>query len=71
LIVHLVDDGREDLLARTVPVADRHPHDLALLVLVALVAESDRGGLPPLAKLVDEERRVEVEREHANLRTGH
>src|SRR5262245_13371850 len=42
LDVDLVDDRREDALPRPVAVADRHPDQEALLVLVGLVAEPDR-----------------------------
>jgi hypothetical protein len=41
--------------------ADRHEHDLALAVLLALVAKPDRGRLAAALQLVDEDRRVEVE----------
>src|SRR4051794_24007393 len=54
----------EDALARRVLVADRDEHDLALLVLVRLVAEANRRCLAALAQLVDEQGRVEVEDEH-------
>src|SRR5262249_15016717 len=64
LDVDQVDDRGEDLLARTVPVAHRHPDQLTLLVLVALVAEPDGRRLASLAELVDEQRGVEVQREH-------
>src|SRR3712207_2566502 len=36
LDLHLVDHGREDLLARAVAVADRDPDEMAALVLVRL-----------------------------------
>src|SRR5690606_7050448 len=52
---------REDLLARPVPAADGHPHDLATVVLSRLVAQPDRRGLPAALELVDEDRRVEGE----------
>src|SRR5690242_8633186 len=63
LHLNVVDHGREDLLARLVPVADRDPDDLPALVLPRLVAQPDRRGLPPTAQLVDEDRRIEVEDE--------
>src|SRR5919106_1132569 len=64
LHVDAVDHGLEDPLARRVlePHGD-HDH-LALAVLLALVAESDRRGLAAALELVDEDRRVEVEDEH-------
>src|SRR3954470_8520458 len=64
LHVDRVDHGVEDLLPRRVLEADRDHHHVALLVLGALVAEPDRGGLAAALELVDEDRRVEVEDVH-------
>src|SRR6201746_336618 len=61
LHLDIVDDRGEDLLARAVAKADGDPDDLAALVLVALVAEPDRGRLAAAFELIDEDRRVEVE----------
>src|SRR6185436_13482476 len=61
LHLDIVDDGREDLLARLVAVSDRDPDELAAPVLHALVAQPDRGGLATALELVHEHRRVEVQ----------
>src|SRR5918992_1461862 len=47
-----VDHRLEDPLAGRVLEADRDQHELALAVLLALVAEPDRGGLPAPLQLV-------------------
>ena len=60
----LVDHGVEDPLARGVLVADRHQDAIVLAVLVGLVAQTDRRGLPAAPELVGEHRRVEVEHSH-------
>src|SRR5829696_5376485 len=60
-----VDHGVEDLLPRRMLESNRNHHDLALAILLALVAEANRGGLAAALQLVDEDGRVEVEDEHA------
>src|SRR6476661_7530273 len=52
LDLDVVDHRGEDLLARAVAETDRDPDDLAALVLVALVAEPDRGRLAAPLPLV-------------------
>src|SRR5215208_5528950 len=59
-----VDHGLEDLLAWRVLEADGDQDDLALAVLLALVAQPDRGRLAAPLELIDEDRRVEVEDKH-------
>src|SRR6201999_1361785 len=65
-----VDDRLEDLLARRVLEPDRDHHDLALAVLLALVAQPDGRRLAPALQLIDEDGRVEVEDEHAGQPIG-
>src|SRR5690348_13812606 len=65
LHLDLVDDGVEDLLAHAEALAHEHAHDLTLLVLPALVAETDRRRLAVVAQLVGDDRGVEVEGVHA------
>src|SRR4051812_42656657 len=59
-----VDHGLEDALARRVLESDRDEDDLALAVLLRLVAQPDRRGLASALELIDENRRVEVQDEH-------
>src|SRR5919201_3765333 len=59
LDLHAVDDRLEDLLPWRVLEADGDHHDLALAVLLALVANEDRGGLADAIKMVPEDRLVE------------
>src|SRR5581483_9775800 len=67
LHLDLVDDGVEDVLTRAVARAAEDADDHALVVLVGLVAETDRAGLPMAPELVGEDRRVEVERVHRGM----
>src|SRR4051794_6841204 len=64
LDLHAVDDRLEDALARRVLEADRDQHDLALAVLLFLVAQADRRRLAAALELVHEQGRVEVQDEH-------
>jgi hypothetical protein len=64
LHVHAVDHRLEDPLARGVLEANGDQHHLALAVLVALVAQPDRGRLAATLELVYEQGRVEVEDVH-------
>src|SRR2546428_11145693 len=61
-----VDDGRRHLLARPKAPADGEPHDLPRLILVPLVTQPDRGGLPAVAQLLCEDRRIKAECEHGS-----
>ena len=63
-----VDHRVEDVLARPVAGADEHRDDHPLRVLVRLVAEPDRRGLPVRAELRLDDRRVEVEGERRHVR---
>src|SRR2546423_49955 len=63
----LVDDGVEHLLAHAEALPHEHAHDLALLVLPALVAETDRRRLAVVAQLVGDDRGVEVEGVHGRV----
>src|SRR5215216_366109 len=64
LDVHRVDHGLEDPFPGRVLEAHSDHHDLALAVLLALVAETDGRGLSPALELVYEQGRIEVEDEH-------
>src|SRR2546425_13287930 len=66
LHLNCVDDGRHHLLARPKAPADGEPHDLPRLILVPLVTQPDRGGLPAVAQLLCEDRRIKVECEHGS-----
>src|SRR5690349_20140148 len=64
LHLDLVDDRVEDLLAHAEALPHEHAHDLALLVLPAIVAEPDRRRLAMVAQLVGDDRGIEVEGVH-------
>src|SRR3989442_3273665 len=66
LHLNCVDDGRRHLLARPKAPADGEPHDLPRLILVPLVTQPDRGGLPPVAQLLCEDRRIKGQCEHCS-----
>ena len=67
LDLNLVDDGVEDALAGTKALADEDRHDHALLVLVALVTETDRDRLAAGLDLVGDQRAVKHQRVHVRL----
>src|SRR2546422_11419137 len=66
LHLNRVDDGRRYLLPSPKSPAHGEPHDLPRLILVSLVTQPDRGGLPAVAQLLCEDRRIKVECEHGS-----